>query len=190
MKKIALMGEDGCGKSSILEELQTNFASLFSNLSLKTYDILGKSMQIVDCKDYLYKNGNFSKELLEIIDSIDYLIYIFDVQDKIKNIESVVLLQKLLRIKNRFSKSFNLAILFHKFDDKKDPEALKEYCSILHSVVKITALNPIPIYHFKTSIYRPYSLITAFSKPIFDHEGIFSPMKVKGIGPPQLKRLQ
>ncbi|MHA1646856.1 MAG: hypothetical protein ACTSVU_08975 [Promethearchaeota archaeon] len=176
MKEIALMGMEGCGKSSILEELQTNFTSLFSNVPLKSYDILGTSMQIINYKDYLCNNGNFSQKLNDIVNSIDYLIYTFDVQDKIRNIESLVLLQKVLKIKNKFSKPFNLAILFHKFDDDKDLDSIKEFSSILHSVVKITALNPIPIYHFKTSIYRPYSLITAFSKPIFDHEGIFSPM--------------
>lgn len=189
-EKIAFLGLDNAGKSSIIKTLMQEF-EILENIKPTTkidrtfFEMLGKDLVFWDFggQDKFRTTYLSNPELY--FSEISYLFYVFDILDPNSFDESLNYFQEIIKFLEIYSKNATLILLFHKTDpDKKEivkslglkSKFLKESQSILAPLMSKTMKddNNDLIYIFETSIYDPINIVKACSKPFLNNKNLVS----------------
>ncbi|UYP44322.1 hypothetical protein NEF87_000607 [Candidatus Lokiarchaeum ossiferum] len=179
--KIALMGLDNAGKTSIVRVLSREFENI-SNLSPTTgierhyLELLDTKIMIWDYGGQKYYREQFLKSSKINLSQTDVLLYVIDILDSERYEESLDYLKHIFQRLFENNHQFHFGILFHKFDNIEDTTFRDYMKNLLHEIVKMLGKSPIPIEFRKTTINNPLSIIDSISKMIFKFEGFTNPI--------------
>ncbi|MHA1776438.1 MAG: hypothetical protein DRO88_10855 [Promethearchaeia archaeon] len=173
-KKIALMGLDNAGKTSILTTMRKKFDISEEIKGIKpTLKVERSNFQFLNHIIYSADYGGQKKYLDEYLahktrylSSIDLLFFVVDIQDSLRFQESIDFLKEILDYFEEIDNKSPIVILYHKTDPK-----LREDPTILHNQEQYTELlQPFlekhPMHFYNTSIYDIATILHAFSKGI------------------------
>lgn len=179
--KIALMGLDNAGKTSIVKVLSSEFKNI-SNLS-PTIGIERHYLELLDTKIMIWDYGGqkyyreqFLKSSKISLSDTDILLYVIDILDVERYNESLDYLNHIFQRLFQNNQQFHFGILFHKFDQINDATFHRHSQKLLYEIVKMLGNSPIPMEFRKTTINDPLSIISSISKMIFKFEGITHPI--------------
>ncbi|MHA1674914.1 MAG: ADP-ribosylation factor-like protein [Promethearchaeota archaeon] len=178
--KIALFGLGNAGKSSIVKTLLYEFEAFSSILPTTgvdrtSIDFLGRNLLIWDFGGQsTYRNSYLTNPLM-YFQSIRYLYYIIDAQDIDKVDESVEYFTKIFSNCLEFCDDVQIYLFFHKIDPDYDgpvkfPEVEDRFISGIIPSIEATKITPVV---FHTSIYKPMTVISAFSQPLLGNQAIY-----------------
>jgi hypothetical protein len=175
------MGLENSGMKSITQCLQNQFCNIITSIhstpSGKDFGkFLGNRIQQLKyetCMDNAQKLTTIAKNTLQ---KTDFLVFVIDIHHSKKFQESLNYLYQIIQFLFAIDKDFQLVLLFHKTDLLTNRNLKENEQQLLYNVVKSTGSHPIPIYHYRTSIFNPLSILTSFSHPVFVKEGIISPL--------------
>ncbi len=174
-KKIALLGLDNAGKTSILTAMRKKFDVPAHVKGLKpTLKVERSSFQFLDHIIYQNDFGGQRKYVDEYLahkvrylSGIDLLYFVIDIQDSLRFEEAYKFLEEVLAFFKEMKYSIPIMILYHKFDPK-----LKEDPTIVNNRLRLQdMLKPLQenfeIHYYETSIFAVKSIIHAISKGIY-----------------------
>ncbi|MCF2140817.1 MAG: 50S ribosome-binding GTPase [Candidatus Lokiarchaeota archaeon] len=174
-KKIALLGLDNAGKTSILTAMKKKFDIPKEVKGIKpTLKVERSNFQFLNHIIYLNDFGGQKRYVNEYLShktrylsSIDLLFFVVDIQDKLRFKESYEFLNEILDYFQEIQCNAPVIILFHKSDPKlkNDPSILsnqKEYESLVRPWLEKRS-----IHFYNTTIYQINTIVHAFSKGIF-----------------------
>ena len=170
-KKIAILGLDNAGKSSILLAMKKKFDIPEAVRGLKpTIKVERTSFQFMDHIIYMNDFGGqksyideYLSHKVRYLSGIDMFFYVIDVQDSPRFDESIKFFQELTDYFEEIQRFVPIMIIFHKCDPKiqTDPTIIKNLGILKHR------LRPwqekFPIRFFKTNIFDLRSVVQAFS---------------------------
>lgn len=181
--KITLTGLKSAGKQSILRCLQEQFYYIFSPIMPQQKNPL---IEFIDGKiSIIYPNksnrepcgGNFSDIDKKTLFKTNYLIFIIDIQNEENYEKNIEYFRKILTNINTKLNHTQIMIFFHKMDYEMDKAKYKvPMHTLLKQMLNELRKYPIPIFNHITSIYHPFTIFSAFSRPIIQNHGIFSPI--------------
>jgi len=168
-KKVVLLGLDSAGKSSIILALNREMDKIsivqptksaqrrvfdFLNLTVIEHDLGGQQRYR---QDYL-TNPKF-------LDMADIVIYVIDVQNKNRVVESLNFLNAIIKRFKTIDIKPSLYVFFHKFDPVKNEKAQEELNNLsLYLEHRMTeSIEYGNILFYKTSIFDLSSIINAMS---------------------------
>ncbi len=174
--KLALLGLANAGKTSCLKALRREFDAITSlkptyGIERNAMEFLGKDLLVWDFGGQVTYRNKYLKEPEKHFSDIAYLYFIVDVQDEDAINPSITYFQEIFKHAAAFSPNAKYILLFHKSDpdyDLEKQESIKH--EFLHEVEPLLAERNIPAYIYQTSIYKPLSIITAFSQPLLGNE--------------------
>ncbi len=173
-KKIALLGLDNAGKTSIITAMKQKFDIPNAIHGLKpTIKVERMSFQFLDHIIYLNDFGGqqlfmdeYLKHKVRYLSGIDFLFFVIDTQDSLRFDKALAFFDEILAFFEEISISPAIIVLLHKLDlgIENDP-------TILHNIENITTRvrkwQPrFQIKFMKSTIYDIQSVIRAFSKGI------------------------
>ena len=174
-KKIALLGLDNAGKTSILTAMKEKFDVPNHVKGLKpTLKVERSSFQFLDHIIYQNDFGGQKKYVEEYLahkvrylSGIDLLYFVVDIQDSLRFGEAYKFLEEVLAFFKEMKMSIPVMILYHKMDPK-----LKEDPTIVNNRVQLQEmLKPLQkdseVHYYETSIYSVNTIIHAISKGIY-----------------------
>ncbi|WP_457557806.1 ADP-ribosylation factor-like protein [Candidatus Harpocratesius sp.] len=174
-KKIALLGLDNAGKTSILTAMKKKFDIPKEIKGIKpTLKVERSNFQFLNHIIYLNDFGGQKRYVNEYLShktrylsSIDLLFFVVDIQDKLRFKESYEFLNEILEYFQEIKCNAPIIILFHKSDPrlKDDPSIIsnqKEYESFVRPWLEKRL-----IHFYNTTIYQINTIVHAFSKGIF-----------------------
>ncbi|MHA1584976.1 MAG: ADP-ribosylation factor-like protein [Promethearchaeota archaeon] len=170
-KKIALLGLDNAGKSSIVISMQKRFNIPTEIQGLKpTLKVSRSSFQFMDHIIYVNDFGGqenyldmYLKDKVRYLADIDLVFFVIDIQDSLKFNKLMEFFEEIAKFYLEFDKKVPFAVLFHKFDPKlqKDPAILKNQETLMEKFRPYMSKLKIRIFH--TNIFNIQSIISAFS---------------------------
>lgn len=178
--KIALFGLGNAGKTSIIKTLLYEFDA-FSSLLPTTgvdrtnIDFLGRELLIWDFGGQsMYRNTYLQKPMM-YFQGIRYLYYVIDSQDLKLLDQSVEYFIQIFKNCIEFSEKVQVYLFFHKIDpdyegEVRFPEVEDRFLSGVLPTMQETKITP-AVFH--TSIFKPMTVISAFSQPLLGNQTIY-----------------
>ncbi len=174
-KKIAILGLDNAGKSSIITAMKKKFDIPKHIKGLKpTKRIDRNSFQFMDHIIYINDFGGqkhyideYLRHKVRYLSSIDLLIYTIDIQDSLRFEETMNFFKEMVSFFKEMGKnSIPIAIFLHKCDPR-----LREDPTIQKNILLIKSefrpwMQEFKILFFESSVFNILSVIRGFSRSI------------------------
>jgi len=168
--KILFTGLDGAGKSSIILSLQREFSKIAiveptRGAQRRIFTLLGREISEWDLggqKSYLI---SYLKSPGKYFDDTEIAIYVIDIMDTKRISESLSYLVDVIKKFEELKIHPPINIFLHKCDPvlfKRTQSIIEDQLNALEKQIKELA-NYDKIYFFRTSIYDPYSVMSAMS---------------------------
>lgn len=174
-KKVALLGLDNAGKTSILTAMKKKFDVPAQVKGLKpTLKVERSSFQFLDHIIYQNDFGGQKKYLDEYLahkvrylSGIDLLYFVIDVQDSLRFEDAYKFLEEVLEYFQEMHMAIPIQILFHKNDPKlqSDPAILNNRHRLEEKIRPW--MDHFSIHFYNTTIYAIDTIIHAISKGIY-----------------------
>ena len=171
MKKIAFLGLDNAGKTSIITAISQRFgfeetvAKLMPTrrIARDTFKFLGLEFSRLDFGGQRIYRNDYLKHPEKYLSGIDLIFYVIDAQDFDRYIESIDYLEEVLLFFKEYQEDVMVAILFHKFDPQlvDDVEINKRILTLKQALTRYS--NHFDIFFFETTIFDIKSIMDAFS---------------------------
>ncbi|TFH31190.1 MAG: hypothetical protein E4G98_00545, partial [Promethearchaeota archaeon] len=178
--KIALFGLGNAGKTSIVKTLLYEFEAFSSILPTTgvdrtSIDFLGRELLIWDFGGQSMYRNTYLQNPLMYFQGIRYIYYVIDAQDIEKVDESVEYFTQIFRNCLEFCDHVQVYLFFHKIDPDykgpvKFPEVEERFISGIIPCIEELKITPVV---FHTSIYKPMTVISAFSQPLLGNQTIY-----------------
>lgn len=177
--KIALIGLDNAGKTSIIRTLNRTYhikgkISPTKSVERTTFSIFSQEGTIWDYggqehyrKDYLEKPERY-------LGDIQYLFFVIDVQDIPRYPQAVDYFKQTYEIIHSHNPSVIVTVLFHKLDPEitEKVDYSSKIAQLSLEFQKIVESNEIGFYN--TTIFDPISLLNSMSLPILGNQPIYN----------------
>ncbi len=180
--KMVLTGVNGTGKASIIKCLQNQFQHIFlpimdPDMKNPIMNFFGGNLSVIQ-PTLKADSVNYELELVDqkVMQEASYLIYVVDLFSEDFIQENQRYFHVLMKYLNFESKNLQIMIFFHKIDDIFTPQLKVEMQLFLRIFMEMLKSHFTPVYHHLTSIFRPYTIFSAFSRPILQNHGFFSPI--------------
>ena len=166
--KIVFAGLDNSGKTSMILGLEKKYSKLInvqpSKGVTRTYTtILGMTITAWDLAGQIaYREQYLRDSELYLYDS-DLLFYLVDVKDKERYKESLEYFDKILESLEKFEEYPPIIFCIHKVDPDAPDDIESRVEEIMGMVRKRIEGTHFKVKFFETTIFEPYTLITAFS---------------------------
>ena len=171
VQKIAFLGLDNAGKTSIITAITERFgfedeiANLIPTrrIDRDTFKFLGLEFARLDFGGQAKYREDYLKNPGKYLSGTDLIYYVIDAQDYGRYIESLDYLDQILIFFKEEQSNPHIAVLFHKFDPQivKEREINRKILTLKQTLAKYSqAFN---IFFFETSIYDIKSVMDAFS---------------------------
>ncbi|WP_457558650.1 ADP-ribosylation factor-like protein [Candidatus Harpocratesius sp.] len=178
--KIALFGLSNAGKTSIVKTLLSEF-NAFSSLLPTTgvdrtsIDFFGRELLVWDFGGQVIYRDSYLQNPMMYFQGIQYLYYVIDTQDVERIDESIDYFIQIFENCLEFSDNFQIFLFFHKVDPDYEgpvifPEIEDRFLSAILPKIQDSKITP-TVFH--TSIYKPMSVISAFSQPLLGNKTIY-----------------
>jgi small GTP-binding protein len=171
MKKIAFLGLDNAGKTSIITAITKRFgfeeevAKLMPTrrIARDTFRFLGLEFSRLDFGGQRIYREDYLKHPEKFLSGIDLIFYVIDAQDFDRYIESIDYLEEVLLYFKEHQEDVVVAVLFHKFDPQfvDDVEINKRILTLKQALTRYS--NDFNIFFFETTIFDIKSIMDAFS---------------------------
>ena len=171
MKKIAFLGLDNAGKTSIITAITKRFgfeeevAQLMPTrrIARDTFKFLGLEFSRLDFGGQRMYRDDYLKHPEKFLTGIDLIYYVIDAQDFDRYIESIDYLEEVLLYFKEHQEDVMVAVLFHKFDPQfiDDIEINKRILTLKQALTRYS--NHFDIFFFETTIFDIKSIMDAFS---------------------------
>ncbi|MBY8991695.1 MAG: 50S ribosome-binding GTPase [Candidatus Lokiarchaeota archaeon] len=171
MKKIAFIGLDNAGKTSIITAITKRFgfeeevAKLMPTrrIARDTFRFLGLEFSRLDFGGQRIYREDYLKHPEKFLSGIDLIFYVIDAQDFDRYIESIDYLEEILLYFKERQEDVMVAVLFHKFDPQfvDDVEINKRILTLKQALTRYS--NHFDIFFFETTIFDIKSIMDAFS---------------------------
>ncbi|MHA1518681.1 MAG: ADP-ribosylation factor-like protein [Promethearchaeota archaeon] len=178
--KIALFGLGNAGKTSIVKTLLYEFEAFSSILPTTgvdrtSIDFLGRELLIWDFGGQSTYRNDYLKNPLMYFQGIRYLYYIVDAQDLERVDESIEYFSQIFNSCMEFCDNVKIYLFFHKIDPEyegpvKFPEVEDRFISGIIPNIQASKITPVV---FHTSIFKPMTVISAFSQPLLGNQTIY-----------------
>lgn len=180
--KIAFVGMDNAGKTSIINVLSQNFSNYQAILPTQRVErnqlnFLGKELMIWDFGGQDKYREAYLATPEKYFESIDIMYFVVDIQDLEKLNTSIQYFRRIIDGLDFYSPNAQITILYHKNDleakvkiqelqlDQKFYNAVKDRFEYrITEAMKKNTDSPIRTYY--TSIQNPLSIIKALSEPL------------------------
>ena len=177
--KIAIVGLDNAGKTSIIRTLNRTYSiggSIAPTKSVErtTFRLFGQEGSIWDFGGQIPYRENYLKNSDRYLSDIHYLYFVVDMQDPKRFPESVDFFSKIYEIIHNQYPPVIVSLLFH----KSDPEIF-EASEIPHHIQQLsleflTIVENSEVGFYRTSIYDPLKLMNAISLPILGSQPLYN----------------
>jgi GTPase SAR1 family protein len=171
LKKIAFLGLDNAGKTSIITAISQRFgfekkvANLMPTrrIARDTFKFLGLEFSRLDFGGQRIYRDDYLKHPEKFLSGIDLIFYVIDAQDFDRYIESIDYLEEVLLFFKEYQEDVMVSILFHKFDPQlvDDVEINKRILTLKQALTRYS--NHFDIFFFETTIFDIKSVMDAFS---------------------------
>ncbi|MFX1454550.1 MAG: ADP-ribosylation factor-like protein [Promethearchaeota archaeon] len=171
MKKIAFLGLDNAGKTSIITAISQRFgfeetvARLMPTrrIARDTFKFLGLEFSRLDFGGQRIYRDDYLKHPEKFLSGIDLIFYVIDAQDFNRYIESIDYLEEVLLFFKEYQEDVTISILFHKFDPQlvDNVEINKRILTLKQALTRYS--NHFDIFFFETTIFDIKSIMDAFS---------------------------
>ncbi|KKK45486.1 MAG: hypothetical protein Lokiarch_09660 [Candidatus Lokiarchaeum sp. GC14_75] len=171
MKKIAFLGLDNAGKTSIITAITKRFGFEESvsklmptrRIARDTFKFLGLEFSRLDFGGQRIYREDYLKHPEKFLSGLDLIFYVIDAQDFDRYIETIDYLEEVLLFFKEYQEDVIVAILFHKFDPQliDDVEINKRILTLKQALTKYS--NDFDIFFFETTIFDLKSVMDAFS---------------------------
>lgn len=171
MKKIAFIGLDNAGKTSIITAITKRFGfeeavsklSPTRRIARDTFRFLGLEFSRLDFGGQRIYREDYLKHPEKYLSGIDLIFYVIDAQDFDRYIEAIDYLEEVLLFFKESQEEVMVAILFHKFDPQliDDVEINKRILTLKQALTRYS--NDFDIFFFETTIFDIKSVMDAFS---------------------------
>lgn len=171
VKKIAFLGLDNAGKTSIITAVTKKFGFEEEVMELlptrridrETFQFLGLEFIRMDFGGQAQYREQYLKNPGKYLGGTDLIFYVIDVQDPDRHIESLDYLDEVLLFFKEIKENPHIAILFHKFDPeiRNSKPINQKTLTLKQALTKYS--NDFDIFFFETTIYDLKSVMDAFS---------------------------
>lgn len=173
--KILFTGLDGAGKTSIILALQREFSKIATveptrGAQRKSFKLLGREISEWDLggqKNYLI---SYLKNPSKYFDDTEIAIYVIDILDGTRILESLSYFYDVVNKFKELKIEPPINIFFHKCDPKLIHSVEHEIDNQINDIEREihNNVNYENINFFRTSIYDPYSIMSAMSKILLE----------------------
>lgn len=173
--KILFTGLDGAGKTSIILALQREFSKIATveptrGAQRKSFKLLGREISEWDLggqKNYLI---SYLKNPSKYFDDTEIAIYVIDILDGTRILESLSYFYDVVNKFEELKIEPPINIFFHKCDPKLIHSVEHEIDNQINDIERKihNNVNYENINFFRTSIYDPYSIMSAMSKILLE----------------------
>ena len=179
VKKIPILGIANGGKSSLLLTMQREFKTLKKGIK-PTKGIERSKFQFLDSEIIAWDFGgqqkyrtSYKKKAESYFTEIEELVYVVDFQDQAAMSEAIQFYREIILALQKYSPDATINVLINKFDPgfEEVDEHQKLYATVIEKFQELS--NGMNFRATHTSIFNPISVITAFSKPIFQNTTMY-----------------
>jgi small GTP-binding protein len=173
-KKIALMGLDNAGKTSILTAMKKKFdvpehlKGLKPTLKVErtSFRFMGHSISNWDFGGQQQYREEYLKHKDRYLGAIDILFYIIDIQDSLRFNDSIKYLTEILQYFKENEMHIPIVVVFHKVDPKihTDPTIMQNINDIEEKTKEWR--GNFELRYMKSNIFEIYTIIQVFSRGI------------------------
>ncbi|MHA1776767.1 MAG: GTPase [Promethearchaeota archaeon] len=182
LRNVAFLGLENAGKTSIIQRIRGDFQPLFANIKTNTVDryfseYLGNYLTIWEIPREIFSSHEILSENFSALQNIELVIYIIDIKDSSKFDENLQFLTQIIEISDVTTLK-SISVLFHKWDNFKNTshnKLMAKYQSQINLLMNNFGVN---VQFFKTSIYQSFSIISAFSDPLFEEMKFKKPIEI------------
>jgi small GTP-binding protein len=168
--KIVFAGLDNSGKTSMILGLEKKYSKMINVQPTKGVNrtqstILGLTISVWDLGGQEQYRKAYVKDAELYLFDCDLIFFLIDVRDTKRFKESVDYYTQILHVLGKFEQNPPIILCLHKSEVSSDADAansLKANIEELRQMVEGVSQDFI-VKFFETSIFEPYSLITAFS---------------------------
>lgn len=172
--KTVFAGLDKAGKSSIILALQKELSQLAALkptrlAQRKIFDFMGKKIAAWDLGGQERYRETYLETPEKYFDKTRFFIYVIDLQDSKRFQQSIDYLKQIHDILKDFELNPRIYIFLHKFDPEFEEEISKSVDDEIEKLkedIRTKLGNDETIFFYKTSIYRLFSITTAFTKVV------------------------
>ena len=170
MKKIAFLGLDNAGKTSINLSLQREFSKIAilsptRGAQRRIFEFLGKEISEWDLGGQTAYRISYLKNPDKYFDGTEIAIYVIDIQNKPRLPEAISYFKDVIEQFKELEIEPPIYVFLHKFDPALRRSAQNEMESLVIDLKdKLRASKYKEIYYYETSIYDFGSIITAMSE--------------------------
>ena len=177
--KIGVFGLSNAGKTSLIKALSKEF-NIISSLKptrgreRTTFELMGKEIYFWDFGGQERYRAKYLNNPVHFFDSFSYVFYVVDIQDADTLDMNILYFKMITKELKTFSPNAKYIILYHKADPdylKESREKLRE--EYFQRVFPYIKEEKIRVSLYQTSIYDPFSIAVAFSKPFLEERGIY-----------------
>lgn len=171
MKKIAFIGLDNAGKTSIITAITKRFGFEEDVMNLiptrridrDTFSFLGLEFQRLDFGGQEIYRDDYLHHPDKYFTGTDLIFYVIDAQDYDRYIESIDYLDQVLLFFKEVQENPPIAVLFHKFDPQlaQEREINQKILTLKQALTKYS--REFDIFFFETTIYDIKTIMDSFS---------------------------
>ncbi|MBD3186019.1 hypothetical protein GF325_04240 [Candidatus Bathyarchaeota archaeon] len=164
--KILFSGLDNSGKTSMILGLEKKYSRLINvrptqGVARHQTSLMGMTISVWDLAGQQKYRENYVRDAELYLFDCDLLFYLIDVADSNRFDESIAYFSQILDAFRNFEESPPIVVCFHKLDPDSDPALKSHVKDLKQRINKIS--GDFFIKYFETTVFEPYSLITAFS---------------------------
>jgi Ras-related GTP-binding protein A/B len=189
LEKIAVLGLDAAGKTSIIRVLMQEFKSLdylkptdkpilkpTQKVERSIFDFLGRKLVFWDFGGQEKYREKYLSTPDRFFENIECIFYVVDIQDPKKLSENVDYFQQIFATVQIHSPDAKYVLIFHKYDPGEEDtinelniktQFLQRVDEFIRPIISksMKEHEDSALKMFQTSIYNPTSILTAFSTP-------------------------
>ncbi|MCK5347530.1 MAG: 50S ribosome-binding GTPase [Candidatus Heimdallarchaeota archaeon] len=187
--KLPVLGVANGGKSSLILTMKREFKTLSKKDIKPTKGIERSKFQFLDSEIIAWDFGgqekyreSYKKKAETYFSQIEELFYVVDFQDQEAMVEAIQFYREIIMAIQKYSPNATINLLINKFDPGYEdvPEHQKLYATLIDKFQELTENLNFRAAH--TTIFNPISVITAFSKPIFQNTTMYDNLALLFMG--------
>ena len=178
--KIGIFGLGNAGKTSLIKSLMQEYDIISSLKPTKgskrnKLEFLGREIYFWDFGGQEKYRARYLNSPLHYFDSYSHVFYVVDIQDTESLDINILYFRLIMKELLTYSPNSKYTLLYH----KSDPDFIKKNKPTLnqdfYKQIEPFLINEcIELNIHKTSIFNPFGIISAFSKPFLDEEDIYT----------------
>lgn len=178
--KLPVLGVANGGKSSLILTMKREFKTLSKKDIKPTKGIERSKIQFLDSEIIAWDFGgqekyrnSYKKKAETYFSQIEEMFFVVDFQDASAMAEAIQFYREVILAMQKYSPNATINLLINKFDPGYEdvPEHQKLYATIIDKFQELSKGMNFRATH--TTIFNPISVITAFSKPIFQNTTMY-----------------